>query len=677
MSAYKALLSSFDLKHLTLRNRVVSTAHAPGYAEEGRPRERYQLYHEEKARGGIGLTMFGGSSNVARDSGSIYGQIYVGDDGIIPYFKAFADRIHAHDTALMCQITHMGRRTSWDTGDWFPTVGPSAIRDPAHHSMPREMAASDFKRIRDAFAGAAMRCRHGGLDGIEVLATTHLLGQFLSPLSNVRNDRYGGDIEGRSRFLIEVIDAIRDTVGADYIVGVRYAADEGNENGLPAEEGIELARLMGAHGGIDFLNVNGAYGGTTPGLAENIPGMAFKSAPFIELARKVREASNLPTIMAARLSDPATANHAIESGCVDLAGLTRPHIADPHIVKKLERGEEHRIRACVGAGYCVDRVYGGKDTLCVQNISTGREQRFPHEIELSVTPRRVAVVGGGPAGMEAARVCALRGHTVTLHEATDRLGGQILLAAKAGWRRDMVGIADWLAAELDHLDVSVHLNSYIDDPHTLAEETDIVILATGGLPICEFPGSGEDLALSSWDVLSGHATPEGAVLVYDEVGDHAALSVSDMLSSSGCEVNHVTPDRMAGRAVGGVNYPVYLRNLHASGATVTPDHQLQKVEKDGNRLKVTLHNAYTRTPSVVMADCIVVDQGTRPDSDLVQQFRAASGNGGAIDPDCFAEGRQQPAFEGNGFLLYEIGDAVAGRNIHAALFDARRIAGAL
>jgi len=677
MSAYRALLSPYELKHLRLRNRVVSTAHAPGYAEAGRPGERYQLYHEEKAKGGIGLTMFGGSSNVARDSGSIYGQIYVGDDGIIPHFKTFADRIHAHDTALMCQITHMGRRTSWDSGDWFATVGPSAIRDPAHHSMPREMTDSDFKRIREAFAAAADRCRRGGLDGIEVLATTHLLGQFLSPLSNARSDRYGGDVEGRSRFLIEVIDAIRDTVGADYIVGVRFAADESNEGGLPAEDGIAIAKRLGNHGGIDFLNVNGAYGGSTPGLAENIPGMAFKSAPFIELARRVKIASGLPTIQAARLSDPATANHAIESGSVDLAGLTRPHIADPHIVRKLERGEEHRIRACVGAGYCVDRVYGGRDTLCIQNVSTGREAMFPHSPGKSATHLQISVIGGGPAGLEAARVCAERGHRVTLYEATDRLGGQVLLAARAGWRKDMRGIVDWLAGELQQLRVDIRLNAYIDSPEALPDNPDAVILATGGLPFCELPGGGDNLVHTCWDVLAGHATPEGRVLVYDEVGDHASLSVSDMLSAGGCEVVHVTPDRMAGRAVGGVNYPVYLRNLHANGATVTPDHRLHSVEKDGNRLKIGLHNTYTRTVTTVAADAVVVDQGTRPDTELADAFRTASRNGGAVDPDCFAEGKPQPASDGEGFLFYEIGDAVAGRNIHAALFDARRIAGAL
>ncbi|MEM6680226.1 MAG: N-methylproline demethylase, partial [Pseudomonadota bacterium] len=275
MTAYRALMSPLTLRGRTFRNRLLSTGHAPGYAEDGLPGERYQRYHEEKAKGGIGLTIFGGSSNVSRDSGSIYGQIYVGDDRVIPAFRQFARRIHGHGAGLMCQITHMGRRTGWAAGDWLPTMGPSVIRDPAHHSVPFEMSARDIARVTQAFADAAWRCREGGLDGAEILATTHLLGQFLSPLSNTRTDAYGGSLENRARFLLDVLEAARTRVDDDFILGVRFAADEGNEGGMDAGEGIALARLIGAQGTADFLNVNGAYGGTDHGLAETFPGMAF------------------------------------------------------------------------------------------------------------------------------------------------------------------------------------------------------------------------------------------------------------------------------------------------------------------------------------------------------------------------------------------------------------------
>lgn len=212
MSRYHHLLSPIEIRGRRFRNRAMSTAHAPGYAEGGMPGTRYQAYQEEKARGGIGLTMFGGSSNVSPDSGSIYGQIYVGDDAIIPVFQDFAQRIHGYGAGLMCQITHMGRRTSWNSGNWLPTMGPSALRDPAHHSVPYEMDRHDIACVTEAFADAAWRCREGGLDGCEILATTHLLGQFLSPLSNVRQDAYGGPLENRARFLLEVCATASATI---------------------------------------------------------------------------------------------------------------------------------------------------------------------------------------------------------------------------------------------------------------------------------------------------------------------------------------------------------------------------------------------------------------------------------------------------------------------------------
>ena len=675
MSAYRNLLSPLTVRGRTFRNRVLSTAHAPGYAEGGKPGERYQAYHEAKARGGIGLTMFGGSSNISRDSGSIYGQIYVGDDAIIPVFRAFAGRIHAHGAALMCQITHMGRRTGWAAGDWLPTMGPSVVRDPAHHSVPREMSTRDVARIVSAFADAAWRCREGGLDGCEILASTHLLGQFLSPLSNRRTDAYGGDLENRARFLLEVTEAVRDRVGDDFIVGVRFSADESNENGMPAEEGIELARLIGASGTMDFLNVNGAYGGSLHGLAETFPGMAFKAAPYIELARRVKDASGLPVFQAARLSDPATADWAISEGHVDMAGLTRPHMADPDIVAKLNRGEEARIRPCVGAGYCIDRIYAGKDTFCVHNVSTGREEQLPHEIKPAGTSKRIAVIGGGPAGMEAARVSALRGHRVSLFEAASRLGGQVLLAARAGWRNDMIGIADWLAGELEILGVDVRLNTFVEGPEVLSETPDIVLVATGGVPDAALEDGGGELTVSTWELLSGEAGPGENVLVYDETGGHGAIATADWLAAGGASVEMVTPDLHVGRNIGGQNIPVYLRNLYASGAVLTPNHRLKSVRRDGNALVATLWNDFSRVSTERRIDQVVVDTCTVPADGPFHALAAKSMNLGDTDVDALVRLDPQPADanpEGD-YMLFRIGDALAQRDIHAAMLDANRL----
>ena len=672
---YKSLMSPLQLRHLTLKNRVVSTSHAPGYTNGGVTTERYVAYHEEKAKGGLALTMFGGSSNVSRDAGSIYGQIYVGSDEIVPHFREFARRIHRHGAALMCQISHMGRRTSWDSGDWFATVAPSVIRDPSHHSMPRVVGSRDILRITKDFGRAAKRCKDGNLDGCEVLATTHLLGQFLSPLSNQRTDDYGGSLENRSRFLLEVIEEVRLQVGEDFIVGVRFAADETNEDGLSVEEGLEIARLISATGGVDFLNVNGRYAGTAAGMAETYPGMAFPSAPYITLARAVRQASKLPVLHAARITDLATADFAIAEGFLDMVGMTRPHIADPHLVEKMKRGEEARIRPCVGAGYCIDRGYHGRDALCLFNAATSRERTMPHLISRAPATKRVVIVGGGPGGLEAARVCAERGHQVVLFEAAERLGGQLVLASRAGWRRDMSGIIDWYQSELEHLGVDVRPGVFAEEADVLAEAPDDVIVATGGVPTMRLPEGGEDLVVSSWDVLSGQASVSGRVLVYDETGEHSGLCAAEFAAKSSEKTELVTPDRQIGQSVGGLNYPVHLRELYRQGVRLSPDLRLLGVRREGNALIVRLRNVYSRKVQERIVDHLVTDFGTEPADQVFYDLQPFSNNLGEYDIDAMAAGQLRvPGINPDGqFQLFRVGDAVASRNVHAAIYDALRI----
>lgn len=675
MTAYKALFEPFKMNTLELKNRIVSTAHACTYAEGGKPGERYQAYHEEKARGGLALTIFGGSSNVSRDSGAMYSQLYVGDDSILPYFKQFADRIHKYDCAIMCQLTHMGRRTSWQGGDWLSTIGASKLRDPAHHSMPRPAEAEDIERITKRFGEAALRCQEGGLDGCEILATTHLLGQFLSPLSNTRDDAYGGDFRGRARFLLEVLTEVRRCVGNSFVVGVRFAADETNEGGFGVVEGLQIAKLIGDTGLADYLNVNGAYGGTTKGFSETFPAMGTPSSPYVELARQVREASGLPTMQAARITDLASANHAVAEGCLDLVGMVRPHLADPHIVAKLQSGKEKRIRTCVGAGHCLDRVYQGGEMICIQNTSIGRENRFPETIKAAESKKKVVIVGGGPAGMEAARVAGLRGHDVVLMEALDQLGGQIRLAEKASWRRDLGGIADWLASELTILGVDVRFNVLADMDDILAETPDVVIIATGGVPDGDLPNGGEHLSVTTWDLLSGQIPPADNILIYDEIASHSAISVADWLCKTGKKVEIVSPDRMIGRDLGGQTYPMYLENLYKAGAQMVPDLRLIGIEKQGNRLVAQVENVYSRETSERTTDQIVIDLGTVPNDDVFFELKGKSANRGYVDADAFSDGLAQPEPQEEGdFVLYRIGDAVSCRDIYSAIFDGNRIA---
>ncbi len=674
MPTYRSLLSPLKLRNLTIRNRVFSAGHAPSYAVDGKPKERYVAYHREKAKGGIGLTTFGGSSNVARDSGSLFCAISVSDDSIIPYFRTLADAVHEFDTAIFCQITHMGRHCRWDFGEWMPVMGPSAIRDiGGGRSLPREMTTADIRRVLGDYAAAARRCEAGGLDGIEIISSMHMPGQFLSPLANRRSDAYGGCLENRTRFLFEVVEACRDATGEEFVVGVRFTADESNEHGIAAEEGIEVGRLLGQHGGADFVNVNGAYSGTFQGVNVAFPGMDAKSAPYIELARAVREASGLPTMQSSRIDNLSSANYAIEQGYLDMAGMTRPHFADPHIMNKLARGEEDRIRPCVGAGYCLDRPYRGLDALCIHNPSTSRELTLSHETSRAPKSKRAVVVGGGPAGMEAARVLAERGHDVTLFEASQQLGGQVNLAAMTGWRRGLVGIIDWLEAELDLLGVNVRTARYVDAGEVLLEKPDFVILATGGLPIQDLPEGGGELTQTAWDFLGQPNGPKGRVLFFDQTGAEGALSSAQYLAESGAEVIFATPDRLAGYDVGAQNLPVYMRALLALGTEFKTDRYLLKVERDGGVCRAHMRQRYLDAVEILEVDTVVVDQGVEGDKTLLKALAGGSRNAGRIDLNALADMRAQPECRDGDYLLFEIGDAFLSRNVHAAIYDARRL----
>ena len=674
-SPYPHLLEPFRLRHVTFRNRLMSTSHAPGYVEDRHPKLRYQLYHEEKAKGGLALTMFGGSSNIAPDSPSAFGQIWIGDDSIIPVLREFSERIHRHGCAIMCQITHMGHRTLWNVEDWLPPIAPSPVREHAHRSFPKEMDRGDIRRVVRAFGDAALRCREGGLDGVELLAYGHLIHQFWTPLVNRRTDEYGGSLENRARFGLEVLEEVRRRVGENYLVGFRMMGDELKEGGLDQEDCLALAKIYADTGMCDFLNVVAGQVGDERGLSASIPSMAGPRAPYVHIAARMKQETGVAVFHATRIMDLPTAEHCVREGLVDMIAMTRAHMADPHIVAKMMRGEEERIRPCVGAGYCIDRIYVGGDALCLHNPATGRERTMPHVVAPGPGPRRkVVVVGAGPAGLEAARVSALRGHEVVVFEAASEPGGQIVLAARATWRGELLGIAEWLAAEVEHLGVSLHLNRYAETADVLAERPDVVVTATGGVPNLERV-AGAEHAVSVWDVLGGQVEPGAEVLVFDDHGDHQGPSVVDYLASRGSSVELATPDRLAAHEVGATNYPVYLASFYAKGVTLTPDHRLRSVERDGNRLRATLRNEYTDAEETRLVDQVVVEHGTLPAAELFHALAPLARNEGELDIEALIAGRPQAiASNPDGeFMLFRVGDAVASRNIHAAIHDSLRL----
>ena len=684
MSTADPLLQPFQLKHLRLKNRIISTSHEPAYSEDGLPKERYRLYHEEKAKGGIAMTMFGGSTLVAPDSPPVFGNLYAGNDKIIPFFQEMADGVHKHGAALMCQITHLGRRSVSNAGDWLPIVAPSCVREEVHRGFPKIMEESDIRRIVKAYGAAAKRCQLGGLDGVEIEAYGHLFDAFWMKRTNFRTDRYGGSLENRVRFSLEVLEEIRKQVGNDYIVGIRMVFDEGlDENlagGLRLEEGLKIGEMLVETGALDFINIIKGHIDTEEGESLVLPSMGIPAAPYLEFAGAIKREFELPVFHAARINEVATARHALRENLLDMVGMTRAHMADPYIVAKIESGEEDQIRPCVGMGYCLDRLYENNDALCAHNPATGREQTMPHLVpKTSGSVRKIVVIGAGPSGLEAARVCAERGHSVVLFEANDRPGGQLLLAAKIERRREIIGIVDWLFTEVQRLGVEVRFNCYAEASEILAEIPDVVIVATGGLPNTEFLREGTDLVVPSWDILAGSVKPKNNILLFDDNGQHPGISCAEFLAkrASHPETNleYVTPERTIAPDVGGTNYPAYLTALYENEVRITLNHRLTEVRRNTSGLVATLYNEYTHSNIERTVEQIVVEHGTLPLDELYFELREQSSNGGEIDLEALISGNAQNLVnnpEGD-FQLFRVGDSVASRNVHSAIYDSLRL----
>ena len=576
-SQFPLLMSPFELRGRMLRNRIVSTPHATGWSHDGHIDQTEIDYHIRKAAGGAGLVMTFGSASVDPTTQASYGSIALWDERNEPALRALADGIHEHGALCISQMTHMGRRGHSLTSG-VPLRAPSDLPEGSHLEVPVPLEAEELPAIIERFAAAARRLEQCGWDGAEVTSFGgHLIEQFFDPMVNTRTDAYGGSLENRTRFGREVLEAVRAAVSDDFIVGFRTVVDQCLTGGLGPEDMIEIARSLTSSGAVDLISVSGGTGATRLATAYFVPGDELPEGVYNERAARFRHAVGVPVLVAGRNVEPEVAEAALSAG-VDLVAMTRAIIADPDLPLKVAAGERKRPCISLNEG-CIGRLYTGLPMWCSVNPAI-REPELAR-LTPAADPGRIVVVGGGVAGLEAARAAALRGHHVVLLERRPVLGGRARLAAERRGRERWRLYVDWLRDEAVDAGVDIRLNSAADVGAVLAEQPDAVILATGSRLRDVAPPSGAplldvDTLLEQGlpDALLKYGLPAGAIsraLVLDDEGGFLAPTAAEALVAAGCTVEIATTHTTVGMLIDPTQQPFVLRRLALAGVVQSPN----------------------------------------------------------------------------------------------------------